>query len=226
MTRSIGREEILEALGEVTRRAAAAGIEAKVHVLGGSAVALAIDDSRRLTGDVDSFIVASSEDKERLAAIAAEVAVERDLDADWLNTKAAMFIPDDGEPFGWRSLVSEGGFEISVAPADLLLAMKLRSRRGHRDTQDLDVLIEAAGLTTRAEVDSIFSRFFPRDEISPKSVDWLDNNGFEPAPIIDHSSSQAPSVSSTSSEGGRIYVDTHLRGGKWVEGHWRKRRGQ
>jgi hypothetical protein len=126
-----------------------------------------------------------------------------------------MFLPVDGEPHGWQPLCSGGGIEVWIAPPDIVLAMKLRSNRGRRDTRDLPVLIEAVGLTTRVEIEALFERFFPHDEtISARCADWLDHNGY---PAVERvvTAWRPPATS------GQVWVEEELGDdGNWIPGHW------
>lgn len=127
----IGRDDILDGLAEVARRAGAEGASVKVHVLGGSAVALLLNRDRRLTGDVDAHIVANGSDLATITRVAAEVAAERGLRPDWLNTDAEMFLPSYGEPFGWVASTSRRNeplitWRLPAAPSCGCQAMSVR----------------------------------------------------------------------------------------------------
>lgn len=88
-----------------------------------------------------------------------------------------------------------------------------------RDTSDLPTLLASTGLLRRQEIDEGFAKYFPHDEISPKCQDWLEKNGYPTEAARDSPSWTAPTIDRS----GSVYIETHLRNGKWIEGHWRKR---
>ncbi len=94
---------------------------------------------------------------------------------DWLNDNASMFIPDNvsGDLSGWDRLLTVGGVTIVVAPPEVLLAMKLLAGRGRRDIPDLPPLVAACGVTTVREVEGIFDRYYPHDDMKPSARRWL-----------------------------------------------------
>lgn len=215
MSALFDRAAILDALDELLAGVRTAEINVGIHVLGGSAVALLDESVERRTNDIDTWIRANDHDRKRFDELVADIARRRRWPTDWLNSNATQFLPDDGEPFAWRPVLDGS---VLSAPPDLLLAMKLRSGRGHRDTDDLQRLVDACLATTREDIEAIFDRFFPRDVISGPSLAWLDRSRYMPAPVseIDELVPE-PKFSAPS---GR-YVDTYLRNGRWVGGYWR-----
>ena len=217
---TLDRDAILDGLQELASLAAAVGIESTIFILGGSAVALIEGSKRRTTTDIDSYIRASSVHRRSLEGIVDDIANRRRWPKSWLNTAAEQFLPDaEQEPIEWLPVLTVGGVQVLCAPASLLLAMKLRSNRGRRDTSDLPTLLAATGLLRRREIDEEFAKFFPNDEVSPKCQDWLDRNGY----LIEAEPESAPWTSPTNDKSESVYIETHLRNGKWIEGHWRKR---
>lgn len=217
---TLDREAILDGLNELAVLASAKGIETTIFVLGGSAIALTEGSKRRTTTDIDSHIRSSSVDRRSLLGVVEEIAQRRRWPISWLNTAAEQFLPDaEQEPIAWAPILSVAGVHVFCAPASLLLAMKLRSNRGRRDTDDLPALLAATGLLGRREIEEGFANYFPHDEIAPKCQDWLERNGYP--------SEDEPAVSNwTASTVGRsdsLYIETHLRNGRWIRGHWRKR---
>jgi hypothetical protein len=217
---TLDRAAILDGLNELAALASAKGIESTIFVLGGSAVALTEGANRRTTTDIDSHIRSSSVDRSNLFLIVEEIAQRRRWPISWLNTAAQQFLPDAEEnPIAWVPLFSIAGVHVLCAPAPLLLAMKLRSNRGRRDTDDLPILLVATGLLDRRAIEEDFAKYFPHDEISPKCQDWLDRNGY-PSEADLAASRWTPSSVDRS---GFVYIETHLRNGRWIQGHWRKR---
>lgn len=55
-----------------------------------------------------------------------------------------------------------GGVHIATAPADLILAMKLRASGERRNTEDIAVLIRHTRVTTVEAPMSLYESFYPR----------------------------------------------------------------
>jgi hypothetical protein len=216
----LDRNAILEGLTELAELAAQAGIDSTIFILGGSAVALLEGTHRRTTTDIDSYIRSSAIDRRNLLDVIEQIAQRRRWSSTWLNTAAEQFLPDaERESMAWLPVLEFGGITVVCAPAPLLLAMKLRSNRGRRDTADLPILLTATGMTERRLVDELFATYFPHDEISPKCQDWLEDHGYPVAVDLPESTWSSP----TGDRSGQIYVDTYLRNGGWIAGYWRKR---
>ena len=75
-------------LRELAGRLHADGVNAGIRVVGGAAIAL-INADRRSTADIDAVLLPAAP----VRAMAATMAVERDLPADWLNDAAMAYVP-------------------------------------------------------------------------------------------------------------------------------------
>lgn len=163
-------------LAELARRADEAGIEATIHVVGGAAIALRYNPERQATRDVDAWLNAREHAKRRLLDIAARLADERGWPDDWLNERAAVFIPDAVGGAGsadWYVVFDARGVQVTVANEQILFAMKLRAARGRRDFPDAAVLAAAAGVTTIDEAVELYDRYYPDDALKDAARDWL-----------------------------------------------------
>ncbi len=56
-----------------------------------------------------------------------------------------------------------------MAPADLLLAMKLHAARGARDSSDFRVLLEATGTTSAGDAEALYERYHPGEDLKPRA---------------------------------------------------------
>ena len=137
---TLDADQLSELLHELGRRLTARGVEGALYVVGGAAIALA-HDARRVTIDLDC--VASPRDE--VLAEAREVALLHGLPDEWLNSRAAAWIPTL-PPHWTTSGVDYSGLRIHLADARTLVAMKLISDRT-RDFADLVTLFPAAGIT-------------------------------------------------------------------------------
>lgn len=169
MAVSLTREDIIDGLSELAGRAHEAGIQGvHIEIVGGAALRLAYFD-RATTVDIDARITP----EERLAPIIAAIAEERRWPGDWINSNAAQFIPEWGRLVQWRVIRADDQFTISVAPPEVLLAMKLHAVqwRGNRDIADVAKLMALLGVASPDEAESIYGEFFPGDEFTPRTYE-------------------------------------------------------
>jgi len=138
--RELGVGEVRELLIELGRRLQDKGVEAKIYIVGGAAIALELD-TRRVTADIDAVFHPST----TVLEVAASMADELDLPTNWLNNHAASFVP--GDDYG-APVLDVPGVSVSVASPEHLLAMKMASFRPGTDLADLDFLFRHLGITT------------------------------------------------------------------------------
>jgi hypothetical protein len=135
----LDRAEIGRLLGLLDQRMRVRGMRGSVYVVGGAAMAMTVDGSRR-TLDVD--VVASER-----GVIDEAVALAKDegIPSTWLNENARGWVPPrlpdaDTAP-------ATLGLTVHWAPPEHLLAMKLVALRG-RDAPDVVALSHQLGLGT------------------------------------------------------------------------------
>ena len=92
--------------------------------------------------------------------------MERDLSTDWFNNRARGYLPPHERPEG-ELLFSRDNVEVFVAPARLLLAMKLRACRVGRDDEDIAVLLRYCAISTMEEADDLVSAAYDGEEQIP-----------------------------------------------------------
>lgn len=221
MNEELSHDDLLELLAEVGQELTKRGKTASIYVVGGAAMSLEYD-SRRLTRDVDAAV---SGDKSDLWDVAKTVGERHGLSPHWLNTNAVGFISN--EPDIEAKQVSVPGLNIGVASPDHLIAMKLRSLRS-RDIDDLIVLFRDRQITDPAQAAEIHNRLFSDSDIGYSDPD-------EPLYAAQRVFAQAEANGEPLSESGihvpplsenkpkDTYVHPHLRNGKPVRGHSRKR---
>lgn len=162
----LDRDTLIDGLNELIERIRAAGIRpVRISIVGGAALALSHIDRRR-TVDVDARL----DPHDLLMRIAERIAVDRDWPADWLNSNATQFFPDWGKTVDWKPLFDRDGIRVEVAPADALLAMKLRAAmsRPGRDTADIVSLIAELDIQSAEAAESIFSAYYPGDGLNDR----------------------------------------------------------
>lgn len=156
---------ILELVTALADRLSARGVAARIYVVGGAAVALRYYPDgveRRATDDVDAVFSPIAE-VEREADVLAQ---ERGLPVGWCNNRARGYLPPAVQPEG-DVLFRLGAVEVLVAPARLLLAMKLRACRLGRDDEDIAVLVRHCGISSMEEADALVAEVYHGEERIP-----------------------------------------------------------
>ena len=163
------RGEISELLTALADRLETRGVKATLLIVGGAAISIEYGE-RPATRDIDAGIAPAAP----VIAVAHEIAEERGLPSDWLNDKVKMFLPHDGvRETEWKEIISRKQVSIRVAPADVLLAMKLRAGRGRRDSPDIELLLDVCKVRSAEEAEEIFDRYYPNEEIAPRALALL-----------------------------------------------------
>lgn len=161
-TELMDTERLRVLLDELAERLAGQGIEARIFIVGGAALALSYYDEgdRRLTNDVD----ASFSPADVVARVAETLADEHGLRPDWLNRRASQFYPVTGLPEG-AVVIRREKVEILVGPSRLLLAMKLRAARLGRDNDDIAVLLRRCDIRSVEEAIDVLDEVYDGEEI-------------------------------------------------------------
>jgi len=149
-------DEIRQLLTEVGSRLQDRGVTAEVLVLGGAAVAM-LYNQRRVTADVD---VAVRGARETLMEVAKELATERGLPPEWLNSNASAWLPPTIDPDWPQRGRRLGGLTVTPADPRILTAMKMIAGR-ERDVPDLVVLFRHMNVRTAEEVVHIVRQAYP-----------------------------------------------------------------
>ena len=119
--------------------------------MAGAVVVLAYG-SRDSTSDVDG----AAYPKETVFEAARGVAHRHGLPTDWLNDHAAAWLPHAEHDGSWLPVRRYGGLEVFLADERMMLALKLRARRGQRDYPDIKVLLQACRVRTEREALAIY----------------------------------------------------------------------
>lgn len=157
MSRELTLDEIKSLLRVLSSRLESAGHNATFRLVGGAAMALSGRD-RRVTQDIDASH-SSAADVERVVH---QIAGERDLDRDGLNSSAQAFIPVGAS---WVKVTLGEGHNAYIASPETLLAMKLNSAR-ERDIEDLSFLVAKMGIEDPVEAAKIADDLYGDDDIA------------------------------------------------------------
>lgn len=135
----------MRALTSLDHRLQRRRLTADVFAFGGAAMVLGFD-ARPATRDLDAVWHPHTAVLEEAWAVAAEL----DLPRSWLNDQASTYLPS-GIRSGDAVVFHGAALRVTMASAELLLAMKVRAaRRG--DLADITLLAERLGFSTAAEV--------------------------------------------------------------------------
>ncbi|MFZ2527641.1 MAG: DUF6036 family nucleotidyltransferase [Rhodococcus sp. (in: high G+C Gram-positive bacteria)] len=156
---------IRELLAELDMQLAAQGIEAKVFIVGGAAMALAYN-ARRTTADIDGVFVP----RDVVLDAAAQIAVTHGLSKHWLSDGVVQVMPlhDDDHP---RSEKIGRALTIEIASPRYLLAMKaMSSRQSDGDLSDAALLCNELGITKESDIEVVVARYFGRGAIGAQEL--------------------------------------------------------
>lgn len=157
-------KRVRELLTELGARLASDGIEARLFLVGGAAMALAFS-RRRVTRDLDAVF----EPKREIYAKAELIAREQGLPPDWLNDSVKGLLPDKEPPVEGTASFSAPGIHAGVASAEYLFAMKAAAARLETDGEDLRLLARELGITTPAQALDLVERFYGPHRLTAKT---------------------------------------------------------
>jgi hypothetical protein len=154
-------ERVQELLDELAERLVKRGVEGTVYIVGGAALALSYYElgERRLTSDIDAVY----SPRAVIDEIVTEIAQDRGISSNWLNQKASQFFPAHGLPDG-QVVIEREGLTVSVGPAPLILAMKLRAARLGRDNDDIAVLLRLCDIRSVDEAIAVLDEWYDGEE--------------------------------------------------------------
>jgi hypothetical protein len=157
-------DQIRLLLVELGARLDEQGIEARLFLVGGAAMALAFS-RRRVTRDLDAVF----EPKREIYEAAATLARERALPADWLNDGVKGLLPDKIQPIEGTSSFSAPGIRVGVASAEYLFAMKAMAARQETDGDDLRTLATSLRISDVQQALDLVERFYGAGQLTTKT---------------------------------------------------------
>ena len=110
----------------------------------------------RTTRDVDARIEYA---KDEVLAAAEEIAAEQDLDPNWLNENARLFMPPAKDDRA-RTVFNKPGLVVTGASAEHMLAMKIDAAR-NSDEDDIGVLVDQLRITSADQALEIYRTVLP-----------------------------------------------------------------
>jgi hypothetical protein len=163
------KSRLTRALRRLGKLAHGEGLTLEVSLYGGAVFTL-VYGSRDATKDVDAVIHPSA----AASRLAAAVAAEQGLPADWLNFHVRQFLAPKEEKRRLSGATFGPGLRVSVPTAAYLLALKLRACRpplpGYPgDEADIRFLLGKIRPRSLAAVEESFERFFPGDALGERA---------------------------------------------------------
>jgi hypothetical protein len=149
---------------ELGRRLDARGLEARIFLVRGAAMALAFSRDR-VTRDLDGVF----EPKREIYDEAALIAEEQHLPDGWLNDAVKGLLPDRHPPVEGVGGLSAPGIRVGVASAEYLFAMKAMAARQETDGDDLRALARVIGIDDVASALELVERFYAPSRLGPKT---------------------------------------------------------
>jgi hypothetical protein len=156
--------QIRDLLIDLGLRLHARGVEARIFLVGGAAMALAFSRDR-VTRDLDAVF----EPKQEIYAEVARIARERRLPAGWLNDAVKGLLPDRQPPLEGVGSFSAEGIQVGVASAEYLFAMKAMAARQETDGDDLRQLVQVLGIGSVDAALDLVERFYGPGQLGPKT---------------------------------------------------------
>jgi predicted nucleotidyltransferase len=157
-------EQIRQLLTDLGARLANRGIEARLFLVGGAAMALAFS-RRRVTRDLDAVF----EPKREIYEEAAKLGRDWGLPEDWLNDSVKGLLPDKVQPLEGTSSFSAPGIRVGVASPEYLFAMKAQAARQETDGDDLRTLAKALKIRNVQQALDLVARFYGADQLTMKT---------------------------------------------------------
>lgn len=157
-------ERVRELLHELGARLTLRGIEGRMFLVGGAAMALAFS-RRRITRDLDAVF----EPKNEIYDEAGAMAREQGLPDNWLNDAVKGLLPDRMPPVEGTASFSAPGLHVGVASAEYLFAMKAMAARQETDGDDLRLLAAELGISTPQQALDLVERFYAPARLSAKT---------------------------------------------------------
>ena len=171
------RQDLVDGFHDLGTAALAEGKIIDLAVYGGSCLML-VSNFRDASQDVDAV---ASTDQPFVDRIAAEIATRRGWPSDWLNDGVRVYLspnvdaPDEHSLIGTYPSEKTPGLRVYVPIAEYMLAMKLMALRiddaqGFKDKADIDNLLSVTGITTKAGLIEVASKYYPEARVSAKLI--------------------------------------------------------
>lgn len=162
----LGRRELEALFEELATELEVGRLHAEILMVGGSWMLWY--EMREATRDVDSAQRLSSD----VAAAVARVAPRHDLDPDWLNDRAASFVPLGFDMATATIVYEHAALIVRTPPASTIFLMKLYAGRAP-DHDDVVKLWPVSRFSTPEEAVAAYERAYPHAPDDPHLVAFV-----------------------------------------------------
>lgn len=161
----LSADQVRGLLLELGRRLDSRGIEARLFLVGGAAMALAYSRDR-VTRDLDAVFEPKAEIYQQALAMARDFG----LPDGWLNDGVKGLLPDRSPPVEGTTSFSAPGIHVGVAAPEYLFAMKAQAARQEADGDDLRHLAKMLGLSDISTALNLVERFYGPGRLRPNTA--------------------------------------------------------
>lgn len=152
-------------LAELGTRLQQRGVEARIFIVGGEAMALAYS-RRRITRDIDAVFEPKSVVYEEARRMADDI---QWLPADWLNDGVKGLMPDLVASELATETFATPGISVGVASAEYMFAMKASAARSEVDRDDIRTLIDELDIESVDAAFAILERHYSAQRLTPRT---------------------------------------------------------
>ena len=166
---TLSRETILRALQALAAELGKQNVTGEICLFGGTVMALAFT-ARLTTKDVDALF----QPAQTIRELAARIAADQQLPANWLNDGVKGFVSPRHETTS-GNLPQFPHLRLTMPVPEYLLAMKCMAARvggttdEPSDVADILFLVRHLGLQSAKEVLDLVARYYPENRISVKT---------------------------------------------------------
>lgn len=163
----LAKEKIRELFESLNDRLAENGDTGEVGIVGGTVMCL-VFNARVATKDVDAIFKPTA----LIRKLAAAIAEEHNIDANWLNDGAKAFLTDN---FKQVDVLNLSHLRVWAPEPRYMLAMKCLSARWDTlDRKDVQFLIKLLKYKRKEEVFKVIEHYYPKERIPPKTQFFIE----------------------------------------------------
>ena len=158
----LSKDDILGLLNQINQRLTTRGEHAEIGLVGGAVMCL-VYNTRNATKDVNAIFEPAAIVRE----IAAEIAADEGLAADWLNDAAKGFLQPG---FARQEVLHLSNLLVWAPEPRYMLAMKCMSARWDTsDKDDVIFLMKVLKIESAKDVLDLIEGYYPKNKIPPKT---------------------------------------------------------
>lgn len=159
------KDEILFYLELLNKKLKDSNLTGEVLIYRGTVMCLAYN-TRNITYDIDAVF----QPKKAIESYIKEIAVDYNLQEDWLNSSVAGVKSKLENEIDFDEYTKFSNLTIYVANPAYMLALKCKAARidYSYDLNDARYLVKVLGIKSKKEAEDIFLKYFPKEELDFK----------------------------------------------------------